>query len=202
MRAFYDYVDSSLMAKKTASERAAERLTTLRLRFAAIYCSNGRNATQAYIAIHPGVLSTSAGTNGGEWLRNTEVVAEIRRLTNEAWKSETLSAEETLARMSRIATQNIRDYYWKPGELDRHGQPTQEGFRKPLSELSEAQTECIKGFKFSPEGLVIQEHYDKAAQLANMAKHHKLLSDNLNVNLTMPLDKLIEASYGENKDKA
>lgn len=125
----------------------------------------------------------------------------LREITDAAWEAETLSAKETLGRMSRIATQNIRDYYWKPGELDRHGQPTQEGFRKPLSELTEAQTECIKGFKFSPEGLVIQEHYDKAAQLANMAKHHKLLSDNVNVNLTMPLDKMIEQSYGENKEQ-
>ncbi len=188
--------------KKTAAERAAERRTALYLRFAAIYIANGRNATQAYIATHPGVRANSAATHGGEWVRNSEVQNEIRRLTNEAWKAETLSAEETLGRMSRIATQNIADYYWKPGELDRNGQPTDVGRRKPLSELTEAQTECIKGFKYSATGLVIQEHYDKAQQLGNMAKHHKLLSDNLNVNLTMPLDKMIEASYGENKDAA
>ncbi len=113
-----------------------------------------------------------------------------------------MSADEVLGRMARIANQNMKDYYWQPGELNGAGEATVTGQRKPLHELTEAQTECIKGYKFSPTGLVIQEHYDKTAQLANVAKFHKLLSDNVNVNLTMPLDKLLEASYGDNKEQA
>ncbi len=181
--------------KKTAAERAAERRTVLYMRFAAAYVSNGRNAAQAYLLIHPRVTAASAATLGGTMLRNVEVDAEIRRLTNEVWKREHMSADEVLGRMARIANQNIRDYYWQPGELNRAGEATTTGQRKPLSELTEAQTECIKGYKFSATGLVIQEHYDKTAQLSNIAKFHKLLSDNVNVNLTMSLEQMIQKSY-------
>lgn len=195
------------MAKKlTAAQRAAERRAMLEVRFADLYCGNGHNGTQAYMAIFPRAQQGSAAAKASLWLRKDNVQAEIRRLTNIAWKNETMSAEETLGRMSRIAHQNIADYYWQVGEL-KLSDGTEiaaefVGRRKPLAELTRAQTECIKGFKFSATGLVVQEHYSKDTQLLNMAKHHKLMTDRVDVNLTMPLDKMIESSYGENKEQA
>lgn len=195
------------MAKrKTAGERRAARIEAEEVRFASIYMGNGRNGTRAWMLLHPRATTASAASSASEWLRRTKVQDEIARLTNEAWKREQMGADEVLGRMARIAKQNIREYYW---QLEEVGQTKRAGGvvamldvgdRKPLCELTEAQTECIKGFKFNPEGLVIQEHYDKAAQLGNMAKHHKLMTDRVDVNLTMPLDKMIEQSYGENKE--
>jgi len=172
------------MAKKTAKERADARRAVLELRFASLYVANGRNATQAYMAIFPRAQQGSAASKGSLWLRKENIRTEIGRLTDLAWKDEQLSADEVLGRMGRIARQNIADYYWRPGELDRQGQETVVGQRKPLSQLTEAQTECIKGFKFSATGLVIQEHHDKLSQLANVGKHLKLLTDKTEVDVT------------------
>ena len=193
--------------RKTAAERRAARIEAEELRFAAIYIAQGRNGTRAWNVLHPNARPNSCASSASEWLRRPKVLDEIGRLTNEAWKREQMGADETLGRMARIAKQNIREYYWQleeVGTTKRAGgvvDAGEVGDRKPLCELTEAQTECIKGFKFSPEGLVIQEHYAKDAQLLNMAKHHKLMTDRVDVNLTMPLDKMIEASYGENKEK-
>lgn len=166
--------------KKTASERAAERRTTLYLRFAAIYCSNGRNATQAYIATHPGVRANSAGTNGGEWLRNTEVQNEIKRLTDETLKREHMSADEALALTARIARLNPQEFYWSPGELTRAGETTVSGIRKPLSELTPEQARCIAGFKHTMAGTDLLFR-DADSSLHHVLKHHKLLNDKLEV---------------------
>lgn len=167
--------------KKTPAERAAERRRALYMRFAAIYVANGRNATQAYLAIHPNVTAGSAGTRGGTMLTNVEVQNEIARLTAEAWKKEHMTAEEVLGRMARVARQDIRDYYWRPGERARDGSETVEGHRKPLSELTDAQAECVKGFRYDSDGRLIQDLYAKDAQWANIAKHLKLLNDKLEV---------------------
>lgn len=183
--------------KKTAAERAAARRLVLYLRFAAVYVSNGRNGTQAYMATHRGVQPNSAATQAGEWLGKPEVQDEIQRLTNEAWGKEAMGAQEVLARMARIARMDIGDYYWKPGELNAAGEPTVVGQRKPLSELTDAQRECVKGYKYSTDGLVIQEHWDKPAQLSNVAKHLKLLNDKVDVTVSVSLDKLLEQSYGQ-----
>lgn len=191
-----------LRAGEAAKKRAAERKTALHRQFAAAYISTGRNATLAYIATHPNVQRNSAGTQGFEWLNNPEVIDEIKKLTAAAWKREHMESEEVMARMARIARMDIGDYYWKTGELDRAGLPTVVNQRKPLSELTDEQRTCIKGYKYSSTGLVIQEHHDPMTQLGNVAKHKRLLSENVNVNLSMPLDKLIEASYGENKEPA
>ncbi len=183
-----------------AKKRAAARRTVLYKRFASVYVTNGRNATQAYLTTHPHVQHNTAGAEGFKLLNNPEVIDEIKVLTAAAWKREHMEGEEALARAARVARMDIGDYYWKPGELDRAGLATTVNQRKPLSELTDEQRTCIKGYKYTTTGLVIQEHYDAMAQLANIMKHKRLLSDNVNVNLTMPLDKMIEASYGENKE--
>lgn len=194
------------MTKKVKRQSTRERNAALRSefykRFAAVYVSNGRNATQAYLVVKPNVQHNSAGAEGFKLLNLPEVIDEIKRLTAEQWKREHMESEEVLARMARIARMDIGDYYWKPGELDRAGLATVVNQRKPLSELTDEQRTCIKGYKYTTTGLVIQEHHDPTAQLANIGKHKKILTDRVDVNLTMPLDKMIESSYGENKAEA
>ncbi len=163
--------------KKTAAQRAAERTLARERQFAATYITNGRNGMRAYMSVFPSCRENSARAKAPLWLARDSVQDEIRKLTDEAWAREAMGAKEVMARMSRIAKQNIRDYYWQPGELNRAGEATEPGHRKPLSELTEAQTECIKGYKYNATGLLIQEHHDKAQQLQNIAKHHQLLND-------------------------
>jgi len=169
------------MAKKTAAERAAERRLALEKRFAAIYFANGRNGMRAYMAIYPRSGEAAARAHAPAWVAKSSVQAEFKRLSEEAWDKEAMGAKEVLGRMARVARMDIRDFYWQPGELDRNGHATVEGQRKPLSELTDEQAECVKGFKYSNDGRIIQELYDKTAQWANIAKHLKLLNDKLEV---------------------
>ena len=164
-------------------------------RFAAAWVANGRNGTRAYMVIFPRCAPRSANSHAGEWLAKPEVQTEIARLTAEAWGREHMDATEVLARMARVARQDIRDYYWRPGELDRNGNPTVIGQRKELAELTDIQAESVKGFKYTNDGRLIQELYDKTAQWANIAKHLKLLTDRVDLNLTMSLEDMIQKSY-------
>lgn len=188
--------------KKTAAQRAAERRMILYKRFAAIYVANGRNATRAYMETHPGVAPNSAATHGGEWVRIGEVSEEIRRLTDEAWDKEAMTAKEVLGRMARIGRTNMADFFWRTGELDHNGNATQVGARKPLDELTEEQTERIKSIKYDFQGHTIYEMWDKPSQLTNVAKHLKLLTDRVDLRVGLKLEDLVGGVDEDGKDQA
>lgn len=178
-----------LAKRKTPAERRAERMRVQYLRFAAAYVSNGRNATQAYLLIHPNVTVPSAGTRGGTMLMKVEVQAEIERLTNAALKREHMGADEALALTARIARLNPQDFY------------NADGTRKRLMDMTPEQARCVAGFKPTQFGTEMMfRDADKA--LGHVLKINKLLTDKVDVSVTMSLDKLIEQSYGENKDSA
>lgn len=181
--------------KKTPAERRAVRRAALEKRFAALYVANGRNATAAYRKMFPTCSSASAATKGGQWLRKVGVEAVVAELSAEAWKKEHMTAEEVLARMARLARINIRELYWQPGERDIQGQATTTGQLKSLHDLTEAQAEWIKGFKYSNDGRLIMELWDKPSQLANVAKNLRLLNDKLDIGLSKKLEDIIAESY-------
>lgn len=187
--------------KKTAAEIKAERFKAQVLQFSAAYVSNGRNATRAYQVLFPTCGDASAATKGGQWLRKVEVQDEIQKLTAAAFKREHMSAEEALAIVARRARLDIATFYWKPGELDRDGNTTTVGHRKPLRELTEAQQQCIVGFKSGQWGTDML-FADADKNMNFVLKHHKLLTDKVDLNVTLPLDKLLEQSYGGEETQA
>lgn len=184
---------------KTKAQLRAERMASMEKQFAAIYISNGRNATRAYMGIFPTCSEVSAQVKGSQWLGKVMVQDEIERLTTEALKRHHMSAEEALALTAEIARLNPQEYYWAPGELDKDGQPTQAGSRKHLHDLTPDQARRIAGFRRTAFGTEMQFR-DADRNLAFILKTHKLLSDKFDVTISTPLDKLIEQSYNTEAD--
>jgi hypothetical protein len=145
-------------------------------RFAAIYCSNGRNASGAYHAIYPRASEPTCRAEGCKYLAKPSVQEKITRLTNEALKRDHMGADEALSLTARLGRLNLQDYYWQPGELDRSGSATTPGQRKPLHELTPDQARMIAGFKRTKFGEdMLLRDADKA--LEHILRHHKLLTD-------------------------
>lgn len=136
-----------------------------------------RHAARAYQEVYERASWLTACSEGSRLLNNPKISQEINSLDTADWAKEAMTQEEIKARMARLARVNIADYYWAPGEVDRNGQPTEEGVRKPLSELTPAQQECIKGYKFSLDGIVVPEFWDKPKQLENIGKHLGVLRE-------------------------
>lgn len=184
----------------TAAERRAAARLMLYKRFAALYISNKRNATVAYLALYPNSKRTSAASEGYKFLRIPEIISEVQRITDEAFRREHMSADEVLARMARIARFDVQELYWRSGELDSSGAATVPGQRKPLDELSPEVRTCVRGFKYDPEGRTLTEVWDSQLAQSQVAKHLKLLSDKVDVTIGLKLeDVLDEVAKGSKK---
>lgn len=128
------------------------------------------------------------------WLRKVNIQAEIERLTQEQLTKEHMSAAEALAVMARIARVDPINLVWKPGELDSAGQPTVAGAIKSLYEMPESIRVCIKSIKYDIMGRPEFQFWSKDAQLTNIGKHHKLLSEQVNVNITLGFAERLRAA--------
>lgn len=166
-------------------------------RFAAIYVANGRNATRAYMKIFPNAKEITARTEGCKYLAKPYVQSEVDRLTQEGFKKEHLSAEETLALVARLARSDMGDLYWKPGELDSEGKPTHVGRQKPLHELPESVRRNIKSIEHTEnDGVEIVKVtlWDKPGQIRNALQHHRLISDKVEVGVDKEFGDMLKAA--------
>lgn len=71
--------------------------------FVAEYMANGKNATQAYLKVKPGVSYNSSKVYAGKILKRPAVQAEIDRLTNEKVSDKIMSYEQCLVELTKIA---------------------------------------------------------------------------------------------------
>ena len=172
------------------SEKKPKPLTPNELRFCAIYCSNGRNGTRAYMAIKPRARERSAGTKAALWLTKDRIREEIGRITTEAIKAEHMNADEVLREWARIAGSDLKDLVWKPGELTHDGLPTIVGARKPLHELPDRVSRALKTLKVK-DGEVEVAMIDKNPALAQLGKFHGLTPDKANIDVRMKWEDLI-----------
>ena len=160
------------MAKKVAKTRP---LSQQHRRFIAAY-RRLRNATRSYLEVYPRSTQNTADSEGSRLLGDPRISQEIERLDSDALKRRHMSADEALAITANLARVNLKEFYWAPGDLDSHGQPTQEGTRKPLHELTDEQARMIAGFK-RVKGGIDMVFRDADLSLGHILKHHKLLSD-------------------------
>jgi len=85
--------------------------------FVLIYESNGRNATRAYLEIHPGVKVTTAAVEGWKLLRIPKIAAALEEDTKERFARLEMKADEALARISEIARADVSDAYGDDGTI-------------------------------------------------------------------------------------
>lgn len=105
-------VAKRLLDAKAAPDRDprdAEGLTPMEREFVNRYTTNGRNATQAYLAAVPGVTLKSAATLGWKLLRKVEVKAAIKRINDETINNLSTTREELIGRLVAIATADPRE---------------------------------------------------------------------------------------------
>lgn len=109
--------------KKPANNRVtipappADPLTENERAFVLLYEAHGRNATEAYLALHPGVKRTSAAVEGCKILRNPKVRAELEAESKERFARLEMKADEALARISETARIDPTDAYDEDGKL-------------------------------------------------------------------------------------
>lgn len=80
--------------------------------FALEYISNGRNATQAYLAMRPGILPHSARTAGWKLLKDPLVKQYIDEWTKERYEQLNITAEHILQELAEMgfAPKGDEDY--------------------------------------------------------------------------------------------
>jgi len=135
------------------------------------------------MALHPRSSEAAAAVSASRLLNKANVQTEIRRLTTEALKKAQASADQVLAELSHLGFSDIGNAVWKPGELDSTGNPTRTGTIKPLHEMPAEVRRSIKSIRIDSAGNPeITMWADKPA-LTNLARHHKLIGADVNVNI-------------------
>lgn len=71
--------------------------------FCANYVSNGKNATKAYLAVHPNVKYETARSHGCNLLKREHVKAEIDRLIGLVVSEKIMTREECLEQLTELA---------------------------------------------------------------------------------------------------
>lgn len=122
-------------------------------------------------------------------------IDEIKEAVREGMQARAMPADEVLARLTAIASADIRDLF----DFDADGN------MKKLKLTRDAPLYMIKSLVPTAKGLKVELH-DAQAALNTLAKHHGLLHDT-NINLTLTPDELRSMSdadlerLGEQLDK-
>ncbi len=101
--------------EQTPSQQAG--LTEAQHVFALTYLANGFNATQAYLAAHPGVTHNTARTEGSRTLALPDVRAFLKPRLEELWRELQMDGEEALARVALDARADPRLLFDGDGNL-------------------------------------------------------------------------------------
>lgn len=123
--------------------------------FALEYLANGRNAAEAYNAVHPKAKRTTAAANGHKLLRKTQVAAFIQKQDAERQASLIMEADEALQGLTRHGRGDPRKLF-KNGRL------------LPIDQWPDEEADCVKALKPGPFGTAIT-FYDKQKARTLMA---------------------------------
>ena len=126
-----------------------------------------KNGVQSMIrAGYKGNVTTLA-TSAYRLLRKPQVAALIAKLVREDLKRSQATADEVLREMSRVAMVDPSELIGEDGKV------------LPLRSMPVAIRRCIRSIKKDAKGNVEFTFWDKNVALTNLARHHKLLTDNL-----------------------
>ncbi len=157
--------------------------------FCAQYVAMGRNATRAYMSVYPRASEKTAAVNGHRLLRNTNVAAEVDRLSKLVLKRAQATADEVLRELTRLAMVD-------PAQL-----VGPDGTMLALRDMPEEIRRCIASIEKDSDGNVKIKFWDKNTALTNLAKHHKLLTDKIEVSGQVSLaDRIRKARMRAGRD--
>lgn len=175
-------------------ENKPKTCSALEKRFCAIYVSNGNNGTRAYMAIRPRASEASARQSASEWLAKAHIQAEVNRIVTEGLKRAQASADQVLTEMAHLGFSDIGNCTWKPGERDSAGNETIAGTLKPLYEMAPEVRRTIKSIRFDNNGRPEITMWSDKGALTNLAKHHKLIGSDVNINIQLGFSERLRAA--------
>jgi hypothetical protein len=109
----------------------------------------------------------SLATGAYQLLRKPQVKALIDKLVREDLKRSQATADEVLREMSRVAMVDPSELIGEDGKV------------LPLRSMPVSVRRCIRSIEKDAKGNVKFTFWDKNVALTNLARHHKLLTDNL-----------------------
>lgn len=169
-------------------------LTPKKRRFITEYLKD-QNGTQA--AIRAGYSKHTARTQASALLTKHDIKAEIEGKL----KKHEITADRVIAELSRLALSDVRSIYNEDGSL------------KPISEWPEDVARCVAaieqeeifewkdGERENVGDVRKVKLWDKPKALEILARHFKLLTDNVNIR-DLTYEKLLNGSWREGKDAA
>jgi len=149
--------------KKEQKERP---LTAKEIKFCHEYRVDS-NGTQAMLRAGYKQNVTSLATSAYRLLRKPQVKVLIDRLVREDLKRAQATADEVLREMSRVAMVDPSELLGEDGKV------------LPLRSMPVSVRRCIRSIEKDAKGNVKFTFWDKNVALTNLARHHKLLTDNL-----------------------
>jgi len=133
---------------------------------------NGRNATDAYEAVYPGVSRTSAATNGWRLLRTARIAEAIQARLDQA----AMPADEVLARITDHARADVGDFLTADGAFDLT--KARRAKRTGLIKKFKAKTTTRTVGEMEVQTVEVEfELHDAQAALGMLGKHYKLFAD-------------------------
>lgn len=158
-------------------------------RFIAEYLKD-LNATQA--AIRAGYSAQTAHSQGERLLRHVEISQELTKVQSSRLKRAQISADRVLAELAALATVDARSFFDHDGNL------------KPLHTLTPEQGAALAGFEVvkknlaAGDGKVDTVHkiklWDKPRALELLAKHLKLLTEHVQIDVSVNLVDRLQAA--------
>lgn len=181
------------MAKKTG-------LSQQHKRFVAAY-RRLRNATRAYAEVYPNASHSTCDSASATLMADHRILKVLEALDDVEIKRYHMRADEVLAESGNIARTDHSDYLWAPGERDSAGNETQAGTYKPIHEMTPALRRTIMTIKRDILGNIEIVPWNKTAQIANILKHHRLISDKIDLVISDDLAEAVREARERRKGK-
>ncbi len=173
------------------TRKRAEGLSVRELRFCNEYLID-QNGTQA--AIRAGYSARSARQIGSVLLNREIVWNKVKSLQDAALKRVQASVDQIIAEWTNLGFSDPGNLVWRTGELDSAGAATEPGTIKPLFEMPPEVRRTIKSIKFDINGRPEFSFWPKDASLTSLGRNKKLLTDNVNVNITLGFSERLRAA--------
>lgn len=180
-------------------------LTPLQERFVAEYVKD-LNASQAYQRAGYKARGNIADVNASRLLRNAKVADAVRQRTASQLKKIDITADRVLEESARLAFLDVRQLYEDDGSLKPVSQWPDHIAAAVAGIETVQQYEYVDGVKV-PTGTVKKvKLWDKPGQLALLAKHLKLLQEdvpqtvvNIQINVRTSLAEALQHAYGNDQ---
>lgn len=171
--------------------RDANGLTPKQALFVAEYRKD-LNATQA--AIRAGYSPASAGRNADALMKKHEIAKVLAQQTQTTLAKVKVSAERAIEEAAALAFSDLGAYYNEAGEVRPMSEWTPE-MRAAVQSLETLDRDITPGERGPAAKVHRLKLWDKPKNLEMLFKHLNLLTERVDINLTVKLDSIIRARF-------